>query len=552
MNSNLLQLARQLGAIWRQLGLNQKVSVVLAGVAVLGGLGGLAFWSNQVPYELLYGKLDDAEASRVAAALDEAKIPYRPGPGTIYVPSDRKHQVRMQLAARGIPKGDGVGFEVFDKPNFGISDFVQRANYLRAVQGELSRTISQLEEVETAKVMVVMPENRLLLDKQRHPTASVFVKTRTRTALPGQAVNAIRFLVANSVEGLRPNYVSVVDSSGNVLSENSDNDPVTGLSNSQLKARRELEQYLGKQAEELLIPVLGAGRVVVRVAADIDFTTVNQVHEKFDPEGSGVIERSSVKTTEDNDSNTPTTVGVTGVAANSSTETNTAATPSTRMKTTRITENKENEISKVTSNITQVAGRVRRISAGVFVAAKTEGTGADLKVIPRPAEEIDKLKKIVQSAIGIQAGQDSDRKDEITLVEMPFNDVTASEISKHLEKQERTQMWTEIVRQLAYPGLALAVLGVFLRSVKRTPIEHIPLGVPVGPGEPGSMGDRGRSSGGRAGARGNSPLTGEESMEELRAEPVTVESLNRMIRDNPDNMTVAIRGWLSKGNTVSK
>src|SRR5580658_9284064 len=177
MNKNLSQTARQLAAIWQQLGLNQRISVVMSTVIVLAGLGALAFWSSRVDYSLLYGKLDEGEAAKVIAALDEAKVPYRisRGGGSILVPSDKVYQVRMQMAGKGIPRGEGVGFEIFDKANFGISDFVQRANYTRAIQGELARTIGQLDEIESARVMIVMPENRLLADNLRKPTASVFV-----------------------------------------------------------------------------------------------------------------------------------------------------------------------------------------------------------------------------------------------------------------------------------------------------------------------------------------------------------------------------------------
>ena len=145
MNSPFTQLGEQLGGIWKQLGLNQRVSLIFATGALLVGLISLALWSSRVSYGLLYGKLDDAEAAKVVAVLNESKTPYRTGPnGSIMIPVDKVHAVRMQLASRGIPRGDGVGFEIFDKPNFGISDFVQRANYTRAVQGELARTIAQL------------------------------------------------------------------------------------------------------------------------------------------------------------------------------------------------------------------------------------------------------------------------------------------------------------------------------------------------------------------------------------------------------------------------
>src|SRR5581483_1129187 len=193
---------------------------VMATAVLLAGLIGISYWSSRVDYALLYGKLDAGEASKVIAALDETKVAYKVRGGSIYVPSDKVYQLRMQMAGKGIPRGEGVGFEIFDKANFGISDFVQRANYTRAVQGELSRTISQLDQVEAARVMIVMPENRLLTDSLRKPTASVFVRVKGNGQLPTSAVNSIRFLVANSVEGLQANNVSVVDNQGNVLSEN--------------------------------------------------------------------------------------------------------------------------------------------------------------------------------------------------------------------------------------------------------------------------------------------------------------------------------------------
>src|SRR5476651_1922346 len=152
---NLTQLGQQLLGIWKQLGVNQRISMVLTTIAVGLGLGAVAFFSSRADYSLLYGKLDEGESSKVIAALDESKIPYQVRGGSILVPADKVYQVRMQLAGKGIPRGEGVGFEIFDKANFGISDFVQRANYTRAMQGELARTISQLDQVESARVMLV-------------------------------------------------------------------------------------------------------------------------------------------------------------------------------------------------------------------------------------------------------------------------------------------------------------------------------------------------------------------------------------------------------------
>src|SRR5262249_1533245 len=364
----------QLLEIWRQLGTSQRVSVITATLVVVCGLGALAFWSSRAEYSLLYGKLSDSESAKVIAALDDAKVPYKIGSGgsSILVPADKVHLMRMQLAGRGIPRGDGVGFEIFDKPNFGISDFVQRANYIRAVQGELSRTISQLDEIESARVMIVLPENRLLLDRDKHPTASVFVHVRGTTPLQPQSINSIRFLVANSVEGLKPGNVSVVDNLGNVLSENTENDSITGLTSTQLTARRNLEQYLGKKAQDMLEKVVGPGQAIVRVSADINFDTVTRTEEKFDPDSSAA--RPQPKT--DETSSASPSAGnnaLTGLPPNTPPDaTNTvqpAGVPLNNSRNRKTTSTVEYENAKSVSNSIQSAGGIKRLTAAVTVAA---------------------------------------------------------------------------------------------------------------------------------------------------------------------------------------
>lgn len=515
--NNLSQLGNQLLGIWRQLGLNQRISVVLAALLVFGGLAGVAYWSNRADYALLYGRLDDAEAAKVVGALDDAKVPYKAGSGSIYVPSDKVHAMRMQLAAKGIPKGEGVGFEIFDKPNFGISDFVQRANYLRAVQGELARTISQLDLIEAARVMVVIPENRLLVDNNKKPTASVFVRVRGNTLLAPQAVNSIRFLVANSVEGLQANSVTVVDNHGNVLSENTESDSVAGLTSSQMGVRRNLEQYLSKQAEGLLEKVLGPGQAVVRVAAEINFDTVTRTEEKFDPDGQVV--RTQTSNDEKTDTTTANNGGVAGVSANSGTN-GAGSVASNVSRTQKKTVNNQYEINKVTSNTILVPGNLKHISAAVFVATKMEGAGEERKAVPRTPEEIEKLKKIVQNALGLQLGPDSNRKDEIALEETPFIDTLGAELTTRLDSQQKHDFWWDIGRNAGYVVLALGIFLFLLRAFKKTKVDTIPIGVPVGQ-LPGSGKGNGR-------------------------EAVSVEVLNQLIRENPSNMTQAVRGWMQR------
>ncbi len=538
MNQGLGQLGKQLLTIWKQLGLNQGISVVLATAAAIGGLALLAVWSGRSEYALLYGKLDEAEAAKVIAALDEAKVPYKArGGGSIYVSSEKVHQMRMQLAGKGIPRGEGVGFEIFDKPNFGISDFIQRANFSRAVQGELARTIGQVDGVEAARVMIVLPENRLLVGNQKKPTASVFIRMKGGGQLSASGVNSIRFLVANSVEGLTAGNVSVVDNLGNVLSENDEPDSLVGLSNNQLTARRNLEQYLTKKAEGMLDKVLGLGQAVVRVSADINWDTLTRYEEKFDPEGQVV--RSATIRDENLETTTPGSGGVAGTASNTATETNavaSAASPGNMQKTKKKDTTSQYDINRTVSNLMQGAGGFKRLSAAIFVAQRFDGVGTARKAIPRTPEELLKLKRIVQSALGIQE-TDPLRRDEITLEEIPFNEQPMIELTQKMETQENKRYWTDLGTTLLFPALGLAILYGFWRALGRSKSDDIPIEIPL------------PRSNGNGHFNGNGNGNGHR-----HAEPgiVTVDVLNQLIRDNPANMTQAVRTWLTRGTKPAK
>jgi len=538
--NNLSKLGALLVQIWKQLGVSQRISVIAATLVLVAGLTVIAFWSSHPDYGLLYGKLSDTEASKVIAALDEAKVPYKVGSGgSILVPSDKVYEMRMQLAGKGIPSGDGVGFEIFDKPNFGISDFVQRANYIRAVEGELARTIGQINEVEAARVMIVMPENRLLLDKDKHPTASVFVRVTGTTQLQPSSVNAIRFLVANSVEGLSPNSVTVVDNMGNMLSANDDDDSIASFSSSQLSAQRNLEQYLSRKAQDMLEKVIGPGQAVVRVSAEINFNTLTTTEEKFDPDGQVV--RTQTKNDESTDATTTSSTAAVGITANTSTDTNStkvAAAPVTNSNNRKTTSTVEYEIGKTTSSTIQAAGGIKRLSAAVTVASQYQGEGADRKIVNRTPEELEQLKQIVSNAIGIQTGADNTRGDSITLEELPFNEEFATTVTQQLDQQQRREFWWDTASNLAYLALGVLALLLMLRIFKRSPVQEIPLGVPVGR----LIGTHNGNGNGHAWA----------GLPEQQPGVVTVDVLNRLIKENPSNMSQAIRDWMSRGSSTER
>jgi flagellar M-ring protein FliF len=383
-----------------------------------------------------------------------------------------------------------------------------------------------------------MPENRLLADRPKRPTASVFVRTRG-TQLPPQTVNAIRFLVANAVEGLQPNYVAVVDNLGNVLSESSEDNSLAGLSTSQLGARKQLEDHFTKKAEGMLEKVLGPGQAVVRVSTEINFDSITRTEEKYDPEGQ--VLRTSTLNDENTDSlvTTPSGSGsAPGIATNVGETNSLTALNSTNQTVTKKKVTTTNyEINKTTSSLTQGAGGLKRLSAAVFIAARFTGSGTNRVATPRTPEELQKLRKIVQSALGIVEG-DTTRNDEITLEEIAFNDQQAIELNQRLETDGRKQFWIELATKLTYPALGLAVLGVFWRSVKKTPLDAIPLGVPIG-----QLGTNGHGNGHANGHNGD-----QNNADGLTPGVVTVDVLNQLIRENPNNMAQAVRAWMDRGN----
>ena len=591
----LKALGLQMLSIWRQLGVNQKVTVAASGLVVILGLSAVVFFSSRTDFGLLYGKLDSEEAGKIIASLEESQTPYKVGQGggTIYVPNDKVHLTRMKLATKGLPKADGVGYEIFDKPSFGMSDFVQRANYNRALQGELARTISQIDGVESARVMIVAPENRLIIDPTKKPTASVFLKLRTAGLMSAQGVNSVRFIVANSVPGLKYSSVSVVDNFGNTLSANDEEGSSAAMSGTRLAAQRNLERYLTEKVEGMLGAVLGPGQVVVRVSAEINHDQTTKTAEIYDP--AGKVERMVQKKDETTDNVATIPGGTPGTPINTNTSTNQTGNPINGNRLTRADLTTEYAISKTTTNTVEMAGTVKRVSAAIFVNKKPGqgGQRAD-----RQPTEIEQLRRVAQNALGLQLGTSPLREDQIVVEEVEFNDVAATQLNQQLDKDKNYMFIWEIVRSSLYVLLGFGALLAFWKMVRRSAEEAIPTGVTVGqmlsyqttggPGmvmpayagaqmTPGVAGGRQAGAvagpaGAAAGAKseGEVEVTEEETMPEeeekedvevirqekqklimdfglgkRRPERVNIEVLRDMIRENPDAMSTAARRWLS-------
>ena len=528
---------KSLVALWGELGLNQRVSLAVASLAVIGGLIAVVLWSRRPDYQLLYARMSEKDAMAIISQLETQNIPHIVSAGgtAVQVPSDQVYKIRMELAAKGLPSGDGVGFEIFDKGQFGLSDFVQRTNYLRAIQGELARTITQLQGVRSARVMIVQPENRLLLtDQGVKPSASVFVDVGG-THLETEQVNAIRNLVANSVQGLLPDAVAVVDNRGHVLSDELKQDPALGTASSQMRYKQQVEDYLSKKVETMLAAVIGPGNAVVRVSAEIETEATVSTQDKYDPEGQ-VVRSQTVSEDTNNSSEARSSGGAVGVSANvpeKAGSTVEAAKPVSNSEQTRKNRTTSYEINHVVTNITRSPGTVKSLTAAVFIAprpAVAAAPAADAKGAPAPAaapvkrtpEELTALRQIVVNALGLKPAPGQSLESLVSLQEMEFQavDTTMPAQIAAIQGQGKLQGWMEMASHWAALAGAAAVLLVFWRTLAKQKPEPVPVEV--------------------------LSMTPDAATRSLpSSNSVTPELLNELIRQKPANVGVALRDWVA-------
>ncbi len=514
--------SQSLLSLWKELGLNQRVSLAVAAFAVIAGLTALVVWSRRPDMQLLYGRLSEKDSAAIISQLQAQNVPHQVSNGgsTVYVSTDHVYRLRMELAAKGIPSGDGVGFEIFDKGQFGLSDFVQRTNYLRALQGELARTISQLDGVRSARVMIVQPENRLLLtDQNVKPTASVFVELASNR-LDADGVNSIRHLVANAVQGLVPDQVAVVDQRGRVLSEELRQDPTLGTASSQMRYRQQVEDYFAKKVETMLLPVVGANNAIVRVSAEIETEATTTLQERFDPEGQVV--RSQTVSEDVSNSSEAKNGGNVGVAANTPPAPGAAAgeaeRPSSVTESNRKNRTTAYEIGRSVTNVTRQPGSIKNLTASVFVAER--GVGADGKPLKRTAEEIQALRQVVINALGLKAAPGQSVDSLVSLQEIAFQAEPVSEQIQKIQTETRVQGWIDTASRYVAVVIAMLVLFVFWKMLKKQRVEPVPMELLA---EPPDATKRALQSNGT----------------------LSPELLTELIRAKPANVGTALRDWVA-------
>ncbi|MGH6884090.1 MAG: flagellar basal-body MS-ring/collar protein FliF, partial [Hypericibacter sp.] len=401
------------------------------GPVKLGALGGIAllllgFFAyigmrlSTPDMALLYGDLDPADSSHIVEKLDQMGVPYQIGAdGTsIRVPADQALKLRMNMAQEGLPGGGSIGYEIFDQQQpLGTTSFEQQVNKLRAMEGELARTIKTIELVKNVRVHLVIPERQLFAKEQPNPSASIILTMAGGAVLDKQQVSAIEHLVAAAVPGLKPNAVSIVDSTGTLLAAGSGDGDDSELSGSSEEMRLGYENKIRRSIEELLQRTLGYGKIRAEVTADLDFDRVTTNSETYNPDGQVV--RSTQTVEEKNNSQDAQPSDQVTVANNLPNPTGGGGTSgSTSATSSQRTEETVNyEISKETQVHIRETGQIKKLSVAVLVDG-TYSTAADgtNTYAPRSAQELDQIGKLVKSAIGF----DESRGDTVEIVNMQF------------------------------------------------------------------------------------------------------------------------------------
>jgi flagellar M-ring protein FliF len=411
----------QVKRIVGSLSARQLTTILVVAALVAGGIYGLTQWQREAGFRPLYTtSLAPEDAALVVQRLKESGIAYRlsANGGVISVPEDKVAELRLDMAAAGLPKSGRIGFEIFDKTNLGMTDFAEHVNYRRALEGELERSVMALTEVEQARVHISFPQESVFQEARQPAKASVLLRLRGNVQLPETAIPAITHLISSAVEGLAPEAVSVLDMRGNLLNRAKvagDPGSGSGTSEAALEYRHSVEQDLTAKLDATLEPLVGAGRFRAAVSADTDLTSGEQSEEHFDPTQSVMV---NSQKTEDVSSPSRTAGGIPGTASNLP---DPAPAPVTvGGGSSRKTESANYQTSRTVKRTVLPQGGIKRLSVSVLLDQEVhfEGTGAQAKrVLTAPTPE---RLKVIHDLAAAAVGLSTERGDQLIVESLPF------------------------------------------------------------------------------------------------------------------------------------
>jgi flagellar M-ring protein FliF len=460
----LQQLIEQVKKVWNGFSRNQRIIFVSALSFIAAVLIIVAVWASHSEMVVLYANLRPEDASAIVEKIKEMKLPYKLADDgkAILVSQDKVYDIRLKMAGDGLPKGGTVGFEIFEKSGFGVTAFRQKVDYLRALQGELERTIMKFAEVEMARVHLVIPEDKLFTEDQKSTTASIVIKLRAGAELRYEQVKAIANLTARSVEGLDPKDITIVDTDMNILSdmlvkqEEKQKLP-TEMAIEQEKLKKEWENYYKHQVESMLFKVLGPNRAVARVFVELDFDKKEVLSEVYKPVvGDEGIVRSSEQTEESYQGTGTLPGGIPGTSSNI---------PGYQAKEAEKTnatyekrhDIKNYEISKDVVTTKVAPGVVKRLSVSVFVDRLTED-----------------ITQTVQEVVAAAIGYNRERGDQIVVRSLPFDRSVKDDMEKEKLAEAQAKQ-RETILALGAMGFFMLIVLAALFLVFRKPRKKVSL-----------------------------------------------------------------------------
>jgi flagellar M-ring protein FliF len=413
----------------------------------------LLFFLNEPNYTTLYSGLTQEDASKVVEYLANQKVIYKIDDNgqSIKVPKEKVYELRLALAGKGIPSSGVIGYEIFDKTTMGMSEFMQKLNYKRALEGELSRTIAQQEGVLGVRVHIVIPQKSIFKEEEQHPSASVVLKLRSNATPTKENILSIVNLLCGSVEGLQGPRVSIIDTRGRILNKDSDEGPLAFASSKQYEIKKSVENYLVQKAQGILDNVLGYGNSMVQVNVDLNFDQVEKTMEQYDPESQVAISEQNVKTNNQGKGQTDSTA-----------------------------QNNENsvtnyEINKTIQKVIEESGNIKRLSVATVIndipKEVKKGDKTEIVFDPRPADQLKKLEEIVRNAVGVNP----QRNDQFSIVNIPF-EVKTNETASDEGTKTGIPNPNELVNLIFIVVAIVASIFVLKSLMKRLKNERIVIG----------------------------------------------------------------------------
>lgn len=537
---SIVQILRNLGVV--------RLSIMA--VVAIGMIGFFVFMTTRLTgstMKLLYADLEPADAGRIVDQLDQQNIPYEiEANGTrILVPETDVGKIRLNLASQGLPGGGSVGYEIFnDTSAIGTTNFMQNVNLVRALEGELARTIQSLNSVNRARVHLVLPQRQLFSRERQEASASVVLKVRTPGRLPAEQVASIQHVVAAAVPGLDPQHISVIDDKGNLLARGDEGENGQPLAQDLDQRRIAFENRMARTVEELLEKSVGMGNVRAQVSADMDFSRLSTTEETYDPEGQVVRSTQTVdeqSQSTEAEGNPPVTVatnlpdqggGTEGARSNN--------------QETRSEETVNYEISKKVINHIREFGEVRRLSVAVLINGRmVENAQGEMEYQPRPQAEMDNLAKLASSSIGFNA----ERGDTVEVINMRFAPVETEfeaplDLFFGLQKNDLLRIAEVIVLSI----LAILVILLVVRPLVSRAFEAIPAAAAAA--EQRLLAEQAAAAPAISGPE--RPPAEEEGYEELididrvegRVRASSVKKVGEIVDKHPEEALSILRAWM--------